>query len=82
MWVWGSKKQFAREVGYLELGPQKGMGELIPSVNTGHGKFLEAKIGSQWCPAVFLSCKFLDSERNEVPGFKERAVVSMPKPLP
>lgn len=38
------KEQFARAVGSLELGPQREMRERIPSVNMGHGKFLEAEL--------------------------------------
>lgn len=47
------KEQFVSEVGYLELGPQREMGELIPSVNMGHGKFLEAELVPGGPPLCF-----------------------------
>lgn len=42
--IWGYEKRFASEVGYLESGPKREMGKLLPSVNMGHVNFLEAKL--------------------------------------
>lgn len=41
LWVWGSKKWFASEVGYQGLGPKQAIGKRIPSANMGSVLFLE-----------------------------------------
>lgn len=77
--IWGYEKRFASEVGYLDSGPKREMGKLLPSVNMGHVNFLEAKlVWVGWYPAVFLSCKFLDPEgdgNSGLQGIEERAIV-------